>query len=136
MSDEYEATIDGEAADREPDGPASRLYHDPDPEFDYSDGVATDMGEPCRAELRLERLDGTDVKRYLLEEPTDDRVMSQAVRAALNQDRLAFVQCVVSRMTEQRWNEDHTPRERALLYDHTYSWMQMSDFVTISESLG
>lgn len=138
---EYTAFFDGDpAADRIPNGPASRLYADPDAAFDYQTGVgeATHLGDLEQTELRLESLSGDRVKRYLLSEPETDEEMDEIIRAVLQNNRFRFCAAIVSEpeLTHAVWEDNHTPRERALLYDHSFAWMRMSDFVTVSETVG
>ena len=137
---EYVAFFDGDpAGERIPSGPAGALYDTPDPEFDYAQGLgeATHLGERERTEFSLERLDGTAVKRYRFVEPETDEEMNQLIRAVLVADRYEFCRVIVDEpeLTNRVWQDDHTPRERSLLYDHCFAWMRMSDFVSVSESL-
>ena len=139
--EDYVAFFDGDpAGDRIPSGPASRLYSTPDSGFDYSQGIgeATHLGERERTEFTIESLDGSTVKRYLFAEPATDEDMNQLIRSVMVSDRLQFCQLVVAEpeRTNRVWKDDHTARERSMLYDHAFAWMRMSDFVTVSETVG
>lgn len=132
---------DNPARERIPSGPAQRLYAEPDPDYDYAEafepGEPTALGTLEKTELRIESLDGATVKRYLLSEPKTDDEMGDLVRAVMRGDRYDFCRLVVAEpeLTVRRWEDQHTPRERSMLYDHCFAWMKMSDFVTISETL-
>lgn len=112
------------------------LHGDPDPAFDYESASETWVGERAETEITIERLDTGSSKRFVLKEP-DEQATGELISAAMDGDRFAFVSVLVDRpaLTSERWRGSLTGRERTLLYDHSYAWVRLGDFVTVANLL-
>lgn len=155
-ADDYEASFEsgaderddlseaGEEVDEDPDDnpiggrTARELYDEVDETADLNAEARTWLGERTEAQLQIERLDGTQVKRFHLSEPESEESMMQLIRAVIDNNQYEFCRQVVDEpdLDVDLWESSLTPRERSLLYDHCFSWCRMEEFVTVSETLG
>lgn len=115
-----------------PDG----LYHDETPGFDYDKAASTWVGEPARVEIQIETIGGAQVKRFVLAEPDDQETMDALIIAAIERDNYEFCADVVEKpvLSPNRWHELMTERERQLLFDHAYGWLQFGQFLTAQQA--
>ncbi|WP_330633723.1 hypothetical protein [Halocatena halophila] len=111
------------------------LLDDPDNAIDYESATETWIGESTTVELRIPSLDGQD-KLFLLEEPDIENTY-RIIKAVLDGDRFELCAAIVREptLTEEVWNSKLTGRERNLLYDHTFAWVRVSDFVSVQKRI-
>lgn len=138
MTEENVEFVDPDTGEREDVTPGeavpSDLYFPVDEDYDYEEASETWIGEGARTELRIENVDGSQVKRFLLTEPGDEEV-TQCIHAVLTDREYPFCEAIVEEpeLTKDRWIGRLTGKERKLLYDHCFAWVDFGEFVTMQQ---